>query len=132
MTRVICPECGADEYVTKAGHELLRQANDRFRRSNTAQAIEIARLKLDVMELQDRDNNRDRKVRNQARVIVRLENRLRALGKRPYEQDGNLALLPNDLKIVGEFINGRDRDETVMLALVNIQHTMARLLGEPT
>lgn len=132
MTRVICPECGADEWIVKAGYQHMVEANARFRRSNDSQAIEIARLKLELMELRDRDKGRDRKVRNQARVIVRLENRLRALGKRPYEQDGNLALLPNDLKIVGEFVNAHDTDEVVMQALVNIQHTMSRLLGEPT
>ena len=80
----ICPECGSDVWKARDYDSLLR-ARDRHHATNRQQAIEILALKLRVAELEERERDRGRKVQKQSRIIRRLEERLRAVGSRPYE-----------------------------------------------
>ena len=86
MTREICPECGADSYQTR-NYEHLQAANGRFRRSLDATAIELARAKLRIMELEEREGFNTMKVRRQERAIKKLEAKLRKAGQWPYEPE---------------------------------------------
>lgn len=84
-----CPECGARTGLAR-DHELLQNRTSVLRRSfhtNIARsAVEVADLRLRLMEYEQSESFMQRKVHRQAVVIKRLEERLIAAGKRPYEQ----------------------------------------------
>ena len=83
MSRETCSECGADSYVVWNAENMVA-ANARFRRSLDATAIDLARAKLRIMELEEREGFNTMKVRRQERAIRKLEEKLRKLGERPY------------------------------------------------
>jgi len=83
MSRETCSECGADSYVVWNAENLVA-ANARFRRSLDTNAIDLARAKLRIMELEEREGFNTMKVRRQERAIRKLEEKLRKLGERPY------------------------------------------------
>lgn len=87
MSERICRECGADTWKASNYDELVA-ARDRHWKTNREQAIEILTLKLRVAELEEHERTRQRKTVRQARVIRRLEDRLRELNQFPYEGFG--------------------------------------------
>lgn len=84
MSARVCPECGSDTWRA-AHYDDLADARDRHQRKNESQALQILRLELRVAELEAREHLRGKKVMRQARVIRRLENRIRSLGVFPHE-----------------------------------------------
>jgi hypothetical protein len=88
-----CPECGANPWQAR-DYENVVAANHRFQRSLEKSAIEAAKQTVRIMELEEKEKLRQSKVNRQRLVIVRMEKRLRDLGKRPYGEDREPALLP--------------------------------------
>jgi len=84
MSRETCPECGADSWFVR-DYANLQAANGRFRRSLDTMAIDLARAKLRIMELEEREGFNTMKVRRQEKAIGKLEEKIRKLGERPYE-----------------------------------------------
>lgn len=87
----VCPECGGDRYRAKNAQRDLEAAQ---RHHKTAKDIArengLLRYQLAVAEAQARDSHSalSRKVSRQARVIRRLEEKLRARSVKPYEGAG--------------------------------------------
>lgn len=88
MSARVCTECGADSWQSRAFERLnrrnveLQTDVERLARENGLLRWRVEDAKAQgVSEL----GSLQRKVRRQARVIVRLEKRLRAAGQRPYE-----------------------------------------------
>lgn len=83
-----CPECGCDRWRMRDADRLY-DANMRYSRQVEKLAAEkgILTHQMTVQEHEHRDHmaRLSRKISRQARVIVRLEARLRALKARPYE-----------------------------------------------
>jgi hypothetical protein len=85
-----CPECGSNIYFAQNFERvrdhlhLVRQA---FERQASEFAVERARWCLKELEELESRKSIHRKVQKQRAVIVRLENKLRALGKRPHEPE---------------------------------------------
>lgn len=84
----VCPECGSDVWQARNHHRTVEE-NFRLRQwieSDAAKhAVQVARLKLQVMEATESQRGLQRKKDRQSRVIRRLEDRLRERGQRPYE-----------------------------------------------
>lgn len=83
MTTRVCPECGCDTWAASQSKE-LSAAVGRHMASGRKQAIENLELRLRVAELEDQEHYRQRKVRAQAKVIRRLEDKLRSHGSYPH------------------------------------------------
>jgi len=84
MSARVCRECGADTWKA-SNYDELAEARDRHWRKNQEQAQTILRLELRVAELEGLHQSRQRKINRQAKVIRRLEERLRSLSVFPHE-----------------------------------------------
>lgn len=87
----VCPECGADRWKMKDASRTFERLSAKTRDvEKLARENGLLRYKLEIAEAEYRDHqsHQSRKIVRQARVIKRLEERLRAAGVRPYEGAG--------------------------------------------
>ncbi len=82
-----CSECGCDRWVARdaeRARDRAQRAMEEAERMAAKAGVDSLRQKLAHEEDRDRVSRLQRKIQRQARVIVRLEARLRALNTRPY------------------------------------------------
>lgn len=84
-----CPECGIDTYRAKEFDRLMSEKcelGSRFKQLRANHALEIARWEIRDIENTESMKWLQRKTRNQAAAIRKLEEKLKKLGKQPYEE----------------------------------------------
>jgi hypothetical protein len=82
-----CPECGCDRWVARDAGRARDRAERTMEEAEKMAAragVDYLRQKLARAEDRDHVSRLQRKIQRQARVIVRLEARLRALNAKPY------------------------------------------------
>lgn len=83
-----CEECGSDRWVARdaqmrfAAAQRMNDAAQKIARENGELRLRVAVLEAERNEIQ---GLLQRKITRQARVIRRMEERLRELGRKPYE-----------------------------------------------
>jgi hypothetical protein len=84
----VCPECGGDRYMAHEGKNYFDLAlRHGIKAEGIARENGLLRYKLSIAEsdASERVSGMQRKVIRQARVIRRLEERVKQLGAKPYE-----------------------------------------------
>lgn len=86
----ICPECGTHGtekwYYDKILSENL-EIGERFKSLNARHGREKAEWEIDRIRLTESMKWMQRKVNKQSRVITRLEEKLKKLNQKPYEEE---------------------------------------------
>jgi hypothetical protein len=85
-----CPNCGSDPFFTEDYSRLLTDlttVHNVNRKLGADNGMLRAQAEVDRLIGQDYVSSLQRKIQRQKRVINRLEDRLRTLGKPPYEGD---------------------------------------------
>lgn len=83
-----CPECGCDRWAMRDAQRRMDLTSFLYRRVEKLAADNgLLTYRLKVIEIEHRDalSRVSRKIVRQARVIVRMEAKLRALKAKPYE-----------------------------------------------
>lgn len=84
----ICPECGGDRYLARRADRDLERSYE-MQRAARRMAAEagVAKFQMDILKMdhEQRTAGMQRKITKQARVIRRLEERVKELGGKPYD-----------------------------------------------
>ena|SRR5688572_4424018 len=84
----VCPECGADRYKMRDANRIYdnaRRAQADAERLAQKNGLLTYKNQIAEREAKERMSSLQRKIARQARVIVRLEERLRFINRPPYE-----------------------------------------------
>lgn len=96
-----CPECGSDIFKATDYDKLLSEnleIGSRFKRLNADHALEKAQWWLSQIKLEESMKYMQQKTKKQTAALRKLEERIRVLGRRPYDRPKNAAdLEPGDL-----------------------------------
>lgn len=92
MTRAsdICPECGAEPFKTQNYDKVVKErdeSNRWYKKISADHGLEKAEWRIKEIELTETIKHTQRKTVKQAKVIQKLEDKLRRLKQRPYEEE---------------------------------------------
>lgn len=85
-----CPECGADDYVQKYYDKLCNEqlrVSKLYKDMRAHHGLREAEWELERISITEGMKSLQRKTQKQAKVINRLEEKLRALRQQPYKEE---------------------------------------------
>lgn len=85
-----CPECGADPFKTVDYDRIVKEQQElenRFKKVLAHHGLRDAEWTIERIKLEESMRYLQRKTKKQAATLSRLEEKLRGLGKRPYEEE---------------------------------------------